>query len=66
MSKDWKESTTSTLTLEEIEKLLANDYGDKLKPVDREKLAKQQQQRARSYDKKQNAVSNAIKTSEDS
>ncbi len=45
MSKDWKQSTTSTLTSEEIEKLLALDFGDKLKPVDNAKLAKQRQHR---------------------
>lgn len=64
MGKDWKEATTSTLTSEEIEKLLASDFGDKLKPVDRGKLAKQRQHQAKSYDKKQSQISDSLKTSE--
>lgn len=66
MSKDWKESTTSTFTPEEIEKLLVSDFGDKLKPVDSGKLAKQRQQRARSYERKQNQISHSLKSSENS
>lgn len=62
MAKDWKEATTSKLTPEEIERLLATDFGDKLKPVDCKKLAKQQQNQAKSYSKR----ANALKPSEDS
>lgn len=66
MGKDWKEATTSTLTPEEIEKLLASDFGDKIKPVDSRKLAQQRQHQAKSYDKKQNQISNSLKTSKNS
>jgi len=66
MGKDWKEATTSTFTSEEIEKLLASDFGDKLKPVDNGKLTKQRQHQARAYEKKQNQILNASKSSENS
>jgi|GEM_PF-1230330 len=66
MVKDWKEVTTSTLTSEEIEKLLASDFGDRLKPVDSGKLAEQQRSQAKYNDKKQNQISNVLKSSENS
>lgn len=66
MGKDWQEVTTSMLTPEEIEKLLTSDFGDKLKPVDSEKLAQQRQNQTKSYDRKQDQISNILKPSENS
>lgn len=51
MGKDWKESENSMLPAKEIEKLLLKKYGDKLKPIDNTKLAKQRQQRAKYREK---------------
>lgn len=47
MSRQWKEVKTQTLSPEEIERMLRSDFGDKVQPVDADKLAKQQRQRAR-------------------
>ncbi len=52
MNKELKEVKTRTLTPEEVERLLLHDYGDKLQPVDSNKLAKLQKQRARYRDSK--------------
>lgn len=52
MSKELKEVKTRTLTPEEVEELLLHDYGNKLQPVDSNKLAKLQRQRARYRDNK--------------
>jgi hypothetical protein len=52
MMKDLTEVKTRTLTPEEVEQLLLHDYGNKLQPVDSNKLAKLQRQQARYRDGK--------------
>lgn len=47
MEKSNKDTKNFTLTSTEIEKLLREDFGDKLQPVDNVKLAKQRQQQAK-------------------
>ena len=47
MSRQWKEVRSTKLSTEEIEKLLRADFGEKVQPVDQEKLARQHRQRAR-------------------
>lgn len=47
MEKIDKEIKNCTLTSAEIEKLLREDFGDKLQPVDNAKLARQRQQKAK-------------------
>lgn len=47
MARDWKETTSYKLTTEEMENLLIRDFGDRLHPVDKVKLQKQRQQKAR-------------------
>jgi hypothetical protein len=47
MNRQWKEVKTQKLTPDEVEKLLASDFGGKIQPVDSAKLAKQQRMRAR-------------------
>lgn len=42
-----KEVKSYTLSPEEVEKILAAKYGDKLEPVDPVKLAKQHQRRSK-------------------
>lgn len=45
MTTDRKELNSYTLTSEEIEKLLKDEFGDKVAPMNRAKLAKQNLQR---------------------
>ncbi|MPM50334.1 hypothetical protein SDC9_97073 [bioreactor metagenome] len=52
MEKNDKEAKNYTLTAAEIEKLLQENFGDKLQPVDSVKLAKQRQQQAKYRDRK--------------
>jgi hypothetical protein len=47
VSKEWSEVKTQTLTTDEIERLLRNDFGDKIQPVDSAKLAKHRKEQAR-------------------
>ena len=47
MVKDEKDAKNCTMTSAEIEKLLQENFGDKLQPVDSAKLAKQRQQQAK-------------------
>ncbi|MDR3565712.1 MAG: hypothetical protein P4N59_30330 [Negativicutes bacterium] len=46
IGRDWKETKSYTLPPKEIERLLEEDYGEKLHSVDGAKLAEQQRQRA--------------------
>jgi hypothetical protein len=50
MGKDWKETRSHTITSKEVERLLLDDFGDKLQPVDVAKMAEQRRQRARHND----------------
>ncbi|HMM21689.1 MAG TPA: hypothetical protein PKA10_13300 [Selenomonadales bacterium] len=42
MSKDWKSPSSYTISPEEVERMLAADFGDRIQPVDKAMLAKQQ------------------------
>lgn len=46
IGKDWKETKSYTLTSKQVERMLQDDYGDKLHPVDDVKLAEQHRQQA--------------------
>jgi len=59
MSRDWKASTSYTLTSTQVEKMLSDAYGDKLRPVNEAKMAKQRHNQARQHEKQVEAQSNA-------
>jgi hypothetical protein len=52
MGRDWKETTSYTLTSKQVERMLTDDFGDKLHPVDDAKMAEQRRQRARHQEEK--------------
>lgn len=52
MGRDWKETTSYTLTSKQVERMLTDDFGDKLHPVDDAKMAEQRRQRARQQEEK--------------
>jgi len=59
MGREWKGTSSYTLTSKEVEKLLLNDFGDKIHPVNEVKMAKQRRNQANRHAKKEEAESNA-------
>jgi hypothetical protein len=51
MGRDWKETNSYMLTSGEVEKMLADAYGDKLHPVDEAQMARQRRNQTRHEEK---------------
>lgn len=51
MSKEWKGTSCYTLTSQEVERLLKDNFGDKIQPVDGAKMARQRRNQAHRYEK---------------